>query len=449
MTIAANKIFFSGVAGSGMSALSLFMSKKGCSVAGSDRALDRDPAHPLLQVFEANGIMIHPQDGSGIDRSFDLVVFSTAVERDNPDYLKTAELGIATMTRPELLAGLVRQYRTIAVSGTSGKSTVAGMLAFLMSRLGMKPNFIGGGSVRRFRSATNPGNFLTGDADILIIEACESDGSIVNYRPQHSVILNLALDHHDIETTASMFGTLSEHTSGKVITNADDPLLVSKLNRTGITFSVDAPSDFRASEIRLDDLCSRFRLRGVNFTTSLPGMHNVSNAVAALAVLSELGIPIQDVTAHLSGFDGIGRRFEVIRNDRHLVIDDYAHNPHKIAALMATASRMRESICYVFQPHGFGPTRLMKDEYIRVFRDGLRESDMLVLLPIYYAGGNVMRDISSSDIAGPLEDGGISAVSIEEREELFDIARGYEACVVFGARDDSLNDLARAVAKVL
>jgi UDP-N-acetylmuramate--alanine ligase len=265
--------------------------------------------------------------------------------------------------------------------------------------------------------------------------------------PEHAIILNLALDHHDIETTASMFRRLSANTPGTKLINADDAALTAKLPKAGRTFSLDAPSNYRATEIALEDFGSRFRLGNLHFSIAIPGKHNVSNAVAALAMLSELGAGLQDAATHLPDFNGISRRFEIIRNDNHLVIDDYAHNPHKIAALMTTVSRIRKKICYVFQPHGFGPVRLMKDEYIEVFREGLRNSDMLVLLPIYYAGGNVAMDVSSEDISGPVNKGGGHAITIEKREELFDIVQKYEACVVFGARDYTLNNLAYTLAE--
>ena len=175
------------------------MAEKGHFIAGSDRLFDLSFDHPVRKRLEENGVIIFPQDGQGLDGSFDFAVFSTSVEKSNPDFKKAEMLGIPLKTRPEYLSQIVSQYRTIAVAGTSGKSTTSGMLAFLMQRLGMSPNFIGGGRVKQFRTLRNSGNYFADSSDILIIEACESDGTIVNYKPFYSIILNLDLDHHSID----------------------------------------------------------------------------------------------------------------------------------------------------------------------------------------------------------------------------------------------------------
>jgi UDP-N-acetylmuramate--alanine ligase len=152
----------------------------------------------------------------------------------------------------------------------------------------------------------------------------------------------------------------------------------------------------------------------------------------------------------LPEFQGIERRFDVHLNERgYLVIDDYAHNPHKIAALMATVRRSREKVCFIFQPHGFGPTRQMRTEYVQTFIDNLRESDHLVLLPIFYAGGDVRKDISSHDLAAEIRAKGKSVEVIEERTDIINRSGEYETYVIFGARDDSLSDFAGAVAAAL
>src|SRR4030066_1707932 len=166
-----SKIFFSGIGGSGMSAMASFMADRGHIVVGSDRLFDRDPDHPICKILKAKGVIIVPQNGSGIDTSFDLAVFSTAVEDNQPEVIKAMELGITMKTRPQYLCDIVSELRTVAVAGTSGKSTISGMLAFLMDKLGLEPNFIGGGRVKQFKTKNNPGNSLVGSSDILIVEA--------------------------------------------------------------------------------------------------------------------------------------------------------------------------------------------------------------------------------------------------------------------------------------
>ncbi|HDH05551.1 MAG TPA: hypothetical protein ENH01_07555, partial [Nitrospirae bacterium] len=297
---------------------------------------------------------------------------------------------------------------------------------------------------------SNPGNFLTGNSERLIIEACESDGSIVNYRPQHSIILNLALDHHSIDKTADMFSALMEHTEEKVFLNADDKNLGKILSRDAITFSIDNPSDYRAADIVYKQFSSDFSLHQTNFSLSLPGRHNLYNALSCIAFLSETGIPLYDIACLLPEFQGIERRFDIhLNNGKYLVIDDYAHNPHKIASLMETVKQHEAKACYIFQPHGFGPVRMMKKEYIRTFIENLRDSDHLVLLPIYYAGGAANRDISSRDLADEIRANGKSVEVVESRKDILRRLNEYRTYIIFGARDGTLADFAKKIAEIL
>lgn len=444
------KIFFSGIGGSGVSAIAGFMADRGHIVAGSDRAFDLNPDHPLKKTFLSQGITISPQDGSGLDRGFDLAVFSTAVESDRPEVVKAGEYGIPVKTRPEFLAELTGSFKTIAVSGTSGKSTVSGMLTFIMKRLGLAPNFIGGGRVKQLRSESNAGNYLSGDSEYLVIEACESDGSIVNYRPEDTIILNLDFDHHPVAETEKMFEVLVRQTRGKVIMNADDHNLAGITAREAVTFSIDNASHYKAERVIYKQFSTIFSVRGTEFAVSLPGKHNLYNALSCIALLSEMGTTLNSIAEALPGFRGIDRRFDIYLDDgMHLVIDDYAHNPHKIAAMMDTMIRLREGICYIFQPHGFGPTRMMKDEYIETFAHKLRPSDHLILLPIFFAGGTASKDISSDDLADELQRRGRSVEVMQKREDAVDKAIQYQTCVIMGARDDSLAGLAGRIARKL
>lgn len=443
-------IFFSGIGGSGVSAIAGFIADKGHTVTGSDRLFDSRADHPVKKRLEANNIRIVPQDGHGLDRGLSFAVFSTAVEQSNPDYLKARELNILIKTRPQYLAEIVAAYETIAVAGTSGKSTTSGMLAFLMHRFGMQPNFIGGGRVKQFKTGKNPGNYISGTSDHLVIEACESDGTIVNYSPAHSVILNLDLDHHSIAETAAMFERLADNTSGNVLLNADDWNLKLCRIRDAVTFSIDNVSDYQAVDIRYSPLRTTFHVHGQEFALALPGRYNLYNALACIAVLAEIGITLKDIAAVLPEFAGIERRFDIHLNDgRYLIVDDYAHNPHKIQSLMQSMQMTSKRICYIFQPHGFGPTRLMKDGYIQAFIGGLRDTDRLIVLPIYYAGGTAAQDISSEDIAEPVNAAGKNAVAVNYRGEVFEKPGACDTYVVFGARDDSLSELAEEISEKL
>jgi UDP-N-acetylmuramate--alanine ligase len=444
------KIFFSGIAGSGLSAIAVFMADKGHIVVGSDRAFDRDSNHFLKKVFQSRGITLVSHDGKGLDKSFDLAVFSTAVEPDHPEVRKARELGIPAKTRPEYLAEITASFDTIAVSGTSGKSTTSALLAFLMNRLNLKANFIGGGRVKQFKTSSNPGNSLVGDSKHLIIEACESDGSIVNYRPQHCIVLNLDLDHHPVDKTAEMFKTLMRNTQRKIVVNSDDSNLARLLEGEPITFSISTSSRYRPDKVEYKPFSTDFSLNGTRFFLPLPGKHNLYNALSCIAFLSEIGIPLDAIADILPDFQGIDRRFDIHLNDgKHLVIDDYAHNPHKISALMQTVSYFRKDICYIFQPHGFAPTKMMKEEYIQTFIKNLRNSDHLILLPIYYAGGSASKDISSYDLADEITALGRSVEVIEEREDIFKKLDRYQTYIIFGARDETLSDFTKDIASTL
>ena len=423
------------------------MAEKGHQVAGSDRLFDREPRHPLRKRLTTNNIIVVPQDGSGIRLSPDIAVCSTAVERGNPDVIAAKAAGVPLLTRPEYLAGIVSTYRTIAVGGTSGKSTTAGMLAFLMQRLGLSPNYIGGGCVRQFRTEKNAGNYAAGDSDYLVIEACESDGTIVNYLPAYAIILNLDLDHHSIGETAGLFERFADNASGPTFLNADDGNLHACRISAPVKFSIDRTSDYQAVNVRHLPLKTFFEMYGQEFELCLPGRHNLYNALACISVLAEMGIPLSAVAAVLPEFSGIERRFDIHLNDgMNLVIDDYAHNPHKIRSLMKTMQGISKHVCYIFQPHGFGPTRMMRDEYIRTFVDGMGEGDRLLILPIYFAGGTAAQDISSEDIAGPVRTAGKKAAAVQNRKDLLHLIQGYRSVVVFGARDDSLSGLAAEIA---
>ena len=441
-----SKILFSGIGGSGVSAIASFMADRGHVVVGSDRSFDKNPEHPTCEILRAKGIAIVPQDGSGINTSFDFAVFSTAVEDNQPEHIKAVELGITIKTRPRYLCEIVSDFRTVAVTGTSGKSTISGMLAFLMHSLGLEPNFIGGGRVKQFKTSTNLGNSLIGSSDLLIVEACESDGSIIHYHPSYSIFAGLSLDHNPIEKTAEMFESLSRNTKEIVIINGDDRDLTRCRFEKPIRFSIDADSEYQASVTEYRPLNTIFTLHGISFKLSIPGKYNLYNALSCIALLSEMGISLRDIAEVLPDFSGLDRRFDIyLHNGRNLVIDDYAHNPHKISCLMESIKNIHHGVCYIFQPHGFGPTRLMKQGYIDAFVNNLREADHLILLPIFYAGGTSVKDISSEDLFNEIKAAGRSVEVLHERSLLFSRIQEWNAYVVFGARDDSLADFAREI----
>ncbi len=235
-----------------------------------------------------------------------------------------------------------------------------------------------------------------------------------------------------------------------LIINRDDE----NLNRCNfnkvVGFSIYANSEYKPQAIEYRPFETHFRLHGKMFKVSLPGEHNLYNALSCIATLSEIGFNIGDIADILPHFSGIDRRFDIIFNKGDkLVIDDYAHNPHKIENLMECVKKIKSRICYIFQPHGYGPTRLMKREYIEVFGRQLREKDHLILLPIYYAGGTSLKDISSEDLCREIKAYGKNVEVVSERKSIFDRLDEWDTYVVFGARDETLSDFAKNIANRL
>jgi UDP-N-acetylmuramate--alanine ligase len=287
----------------------------------------------------------------------------------------------------------------------------------------------------------------------LVIEADESDGSLVRYAPAVGVILNLDKDHKEIAEVRAMFETFAARTREALVTG-DAPNLRG-LRAGAMTFGTGPAADVRGVAIELGPTGSRFRVDQVDCTLPLPGLHNVENALAALAAGRALGVPIAELAPGLASFRGVARRLERIGEARGVrVIDDFAHNPAKVRAAFA-AVRLAEPkrILAVYQPHGFGPTRFLRRELVAAFEAAMAPADRLWLLEIFYAGGTATRDLSSSDLVGDLTARQVSAEFAPSRAELVARvaaeARAGDVVLVMGARDPSLPELCRAILAAL
>src|SRR5208283_197298 len=253
-----------------------------------------------------------------------------------------------------------------------------------------------------------------------------------------------------VEQTSAMFETLCENTSGVIVSNADDTNLGKIQFRKAVFFSIDGYSDYRAESIDLQPFRTVFSIKGTRFNLFIPGQYNLYNALACIALLKELGFQYEDIAGVLGEFTGLERRFDIYLDDgKRLVIDDYAHNPHKLRSFMQTIQKVRDRICYIFQPHGYAPTRMMKEEYIETFAENLRSSDHLILLPVFYAGGTVSKDISSEDLADGIRALGKSVDVIGNRELVLGRSGEWENYAVLGARDETLSGFARCIARKL
>ena len=433
-----------------MSALAQIHAMDGGPATGSDRDFDLGRGAALKAKLEALGIRLFPQDGSAISKETGLVVLSTAIEDSNPEIAAAKSRGVPLMHRSEFLARHVSGMRTIAVTGTSGKSTVVAMIFEMLEAAGRGPSVITGGALIALQKRGLTGNAFRGSSDVLVVEADESDGSLVNYKPAVGVFLNLTKDHLEVSALREIFLKFRRSVATALV-NADDAALADI--RPDVTFGL-ASGAVRAEALELGASASKFRVGGVSFELPVPGRHNVENAVAAIAACLNEGVSPADCARGLATFQGVARRFQSVGSARGVeVIDDFAHNPAKIAATL-TAARLRgRRTLAVYQPHGFAPTRHLKNELIAAFAEGLRPEDRLWLPDIYYVGGTASKDISSRDVAEPLRAKGIHAHHVPQRSGISGLiageAREGDIVVVMGARDPSLSDFARDVLAAL
>ncbi|MBT4292417.1 Mur ligase, partial [bacterium] len=361
-----------------------------------------------------------PQDGRGVSSDCDAVVVSTAIEETIADIISARKFDIPILHRSELLARFVSGKRTIAITGTSGKSTTVAMAFEVLKFAGLEPSCITGGPLKMLDGL---GNVYTGSGDILVIEADESDGSLVRYHPEVGVVLNLQRDHKEPAEVAQMFSVFASQVE-HLITAPDENLRY-----------LDGELFNPVAQVNLP----------------VPGAHNISNANAAIAACEKFGVPREVALQALDQFHGVSRRFNVVGTANGVtVIDDFAHNPDKITAAVTTAIEMTSGkVIAIFQPHGFGPTRFLRDDLISAFSKCLA-GHVLLMPEIYYAGGTVTRDISSIDIIDQVT--GVDARFVERTdlpEVISKIAEPGDMVLMMGARDPSLTTLCETILEAL
>ncbi len=441
------KMYFTGIAGAGMSALSQIAVMEGHEVSGSDRDFDNNRSSSLKQKLEKLSIKIFPQNGSGISKETDILIVSTAVESANPDILKAKDLNIPIIHRSAFLSDYVDRFKTIAVAGTSGKSTVAAMIYEILEKAGKSPSIITGAALESIKKKGFVGNAFRGQSDILIVEADESDGTIVNYHPYAGIILNISKDHKDEAEIEKIFLKFSGHTKKLYIdSSALNAVVFPKAELFG-----GADNDFKAIDKKYLGFSSKFKIKGVDFLLPVPGDCNIHNAVAAARVCEDFGVGLKESASALAAYSGIERRFNVVGEIGKIkVIDDYAHNPAKISAsIEATNNIIHGKLIAIYQPHGFTPTKHLKNDLIEVFSSQLKEKDILLMPEIYYVGGTTNKDISSKDLTDEINKNGKKAVFFAERKNIIsecaNLVGPNDIVLIMGARDSSLSEFAKNV----
>jgi UDP-N-acetylmuramate--alanine ligase len=458
--------FFCGVGGSGMTPLALIIQAKGGLVEGSDRALDQGRNIKRFDFLRARGVLLHPQDGSGVRRASQIVVTSTAVEETVPDVQAARRIGAAVITRARLLAELFNAATLgVGVAGTSGKSTTVGMLGWILHRAGKNPTIMNGADMKNFIDVGSPfASARIGEGKVFVSELDESDGSIALYEPRVAIVNNISLDHKSLDELRTLFRDfiVKAQTAVLNLDNAETAaLLVGLKPGQAITYSLNsAQADLLASAPVRSPVGIGFRVKAretgevVEVNLKVPGLHNVANALAALSAAKVCGVALAAAAAHLGEFSGIRRRLEVVGTANEItVVDDFAHNPDKISATLETLHAFPGRLLVMFQPHGYGPIRIMKDALVSCFVSGLRDEDVLVMPEPVYFGGTVDRSVGSDDIVREIQRCGRKAFAFPDRgacgDMLVRLASRGDRIVVMGARDDSLPQFAHELLRRL
>jgi UDP-N-acetylmuramate--alanine ligase len=443
------KYYFVGIGGSGMNPLAQILRQQGCWVGGSDRSFDRGTNAALFEKLQSLGIRLFPQDGSGVSADLDTLVVSTAIEAQNRELERARAFSIPVMHRAELLAQIFNMGFGIAIAGTSGKTTVTAMAASVLDAAGKDPTVINGGIIRQYESPARIGNAKCGTTDIVLIETDESDGSIVKFKPRIGVITNISKDHKELGELRQLFQTFSSNTADTLIANGDDREIRALGISNMITFGMKAANRIIVDKVQQSTRGTTFEVQDNIFHLSVPGLHNVYNAAAAIAIGLVMGLPAKAIQNGISSFAGTRRRLDIVRRENGItVIDDFAHNPDKLSSSIAALKSMGKRLIVIFQPHGYGPTRFLLNELGASFSAALNASDFLFLLPIYDAGGTADRSISSADLAKKIQGPKINCAADRKEviEQVADLVKTGDVIAVMGARDDTLSEFARDIA---
>ena len=453
--------FFCGIGGSGMLPLALILRGAGAQVSGSDRSYDQGRTPEKFAWLQSLGFQLYPQDGSGLTSPTQTLVASAAVEDTVPEVIRARALGCPRLTRAQLLSQLFNAApRSIAIGGTSGKSTVTGMVGWILTQTGQDPTIMNGAVMKNFVAPEAPfASARVGAGGLFVSEVDESDGSIALYNPSVAVLNNVSLDHKSLEELRALFGAFLARAPIAAI-NLDDPetAALAPHAQSLITFGLTSPSadltiqpgSITPSPTSITaTLLDRRNGQTHPLALRIPGLHNLANALAALAASAATGLPLAEATAALASFTGLARRFDIVGTSPQgiTVIDDFGHNPDKVAATLKTLKTHPGRIIALFQPHGYGPLRQMGAELAQTFAQILAPDDLTILTDPVYFGGTVDRSQGSERITTLIAQAGGTALHIPTRAaaaaHIAQIAQPGDRIAIMGARDDTLTLFAR------
>ena len=463
----ARPFFFCGIGGSGMLPLAQILAGRGASVSGSDRSRDQGRTPEKFAALERQGFALFPQDGSGITSKEQILVASAAIEDTVPEMVRAREIGCLKLTRAELNSILFNTSGAgIAIAGTSGKSTVTGMLGWIMQVAGRDPTIMNGAVMKNFVTPDRPiASAVVGGRSIYVSEVDESDGSIALYRPAVGVLTNVSLDHKSMDELRILFTEYLARSRIAAI-NADDAEALALLPHAKevVTFGIEqekaqigvVPGSIADGPVRqAAAVVDRHDGSTHPLVLHMPGRHNLSNALAAIAGAACAGVPVGIAVEALASFAGLARRFDIIGTSASgiTVIDDFGHNPEKCAATLRTLKAHPGRVITFFQPHGYGPLRQMGHELAQTFARELGPDDITIMCDPAYFGGTVDRSEGTERIVALIGEAGGKAEHIPAREDcgarIVELAQPGDRIVVMGARDDTLTEFARSILSAL
>ena len=437
-------IHFIGIGGISMSGLAALMLSKGYTISGSDRK-----ASPITNHLEELGITVYEGHDPAQIEDADLVVYTDAIQMDNPEYRAAVAKKIDVIDRATFLGAVMKNFHvSIAVSGTHGKTTTTSMIATAIKDEPISPTIMVGGNLGEIS-----GNVRIGTGDFFLTEACEYRANVLKYFPSTAIILNIDEDHldffdnidHILETFRAYAGNLGE--DDLLILNKDDDYAYSMKDATKsriVTFSHKGEADYEARNLVIDPHTGRphydLYIRGKKIAPiqlQVMGLHNVSNSLAAISACVENNIPVEDAIKGVLSYHGVGRRLEFKGEvDGIRVIDDYAHHPTEIAStLHALKPTVKNRLICIFQPHTYTRTKLLLDSFSHSFK----ESDMTIIADIYAAREKDYGDIHSKTLVEAVKANHDQAIYIGEQDEILDYikekSRPGDVILTMGAGD--------------
>ncbi len=435
------RVHFVGIGGIGMSGIAEVLLNLGFKVTGSDARKTE-----ITDRLENLGALIFYGHKEEHIVDSDVVVISSAIRSDNPEVRKAKELFIPVIQRAEMLAELMRMKYSIAVAGAHGKTTTTSLVSTILGHAGFDPTCVIGGRLNSLGS-----NAKLGDSKYLVAEADESDGTFLLLYPTIAVATNIDLEHLDFYSDLGEIKSAFTAFLNKVpfygldiicIDNVNLQSIIPSLKRRYMTYGLSKQADLRADHVRYDGFSTTFKViyKGYELgeiTLSLPGAHNVVNALAACGVCIELDIPFSVIREALASFSGIHRRLEVKWNGDIKLIDDYGHHPTEIRATLDAIRKMSKGrIIVAFQPHRYTRTKALMDDFVSAFN----EADILFVTEIYAASEDKIEGVSGSVLAERIRSGGHKNVLFAPTKEdaadkIIEIAEKDDIVVTLGAGD--------------